>query len=301
MPCRSWAAAALQFWAWADAANTNTTTTNTTKIFDFILGSSPNNQKKSAVSPAGKLAAREQRKRRHETGWHRAGRGSPPTLSTRVPHSMIAPADPSGGWPVSVRLESTLSSPDHAPWVDGVAPWIAANGGLILSNRRVATPRRARKPDVLEDPYRHLWCNCSPHHQDGPPARHQDRAGLLRGRRRFPRGGDVRREGLHRPPARRPVLSAGRQDRRSGATDERRGGAPRLRFPVRERGLRAQAGGREDRLHRPQSPRHRGDGRQDHFQEVRRRGGRLARARLHGLDRRRRARGQDRRLDRLSG
>src|SRR3569623_3794329 len=90
----------------------------------------------------------------------------------RNPHAQgrrrPAPADHSGGWPVSVRLESTLSSPDHAPWVDGVAPWIAANGGLILSNRRVATPRRARKPDVLEDPYRHPWRNRSPHHQDGP-------------------------------------------------------------------------------------------------------------------------------------
>ncbi len=50
---------------------------------------------------------------------------------------------------------------------------------------------------------------------------------------------------------------------------------PGFRLPVGERGLRASPGRGEDRLHRPEPPRHRGDGRQDRVQEVRHQGRRL--------------------------
>ena len=55
------------------------------------------------------------------------------------------------------------------------------------------------------------------------------------------------------------------------------------------------------RLHRPESARHRGDGRQDRIEEVRQRRQGLDRARLSRRHREPRARGRDRRRDRLSG
>ena len=69
------------------------------------------------------------------------------------------------------------------------------------------------------------------------------------------------------PAAAARILSGDREDHRGLPADGRRGGASGLWLPVRARGLRQGAGGSRDRLHRPQSARHRGDGRQDRIQE----------------------------------
>ena len=84
--------------------------------------------------------------------------------------------------------------------------------------------------------------------------------------------------------------------RKTGA----RGRASRLRLPVRARGVSARAGGGRHRLHRPQSRRHRRDGRQDRIQEGRRQGQGLDRAGPSRRHRGRKACGEDRRRDRLS-
>ena len=84
--------------------------------------------------------------------------------------------------------------------------------------------------------------------------------------------------------------------RKTGA----RGRASRLRLPVRARGVSARAGEGGHRLHRPQSGRHRRDGRQDRIQEGRRQGQGLDRAGTSRRHRGRKARGEDRRRDRLS-
>ena len=83
--------------------------------------------------------------------------------------------------------------------------------------------------------------------------------------------------------------------------DRRRGGASGLRLPLRARGVPARAGSGRHRLHRAEPARHRRDGRQDRDQEGG--GGRqgLDRAGPSRRDRRREARGEDRRRDRLSG
>jgi hypothetical protein len=73
---------------------------------------------------------------------------------------------------------------------------------------------------------------------------------------------------LHRPGAQPRELPACRQDHRRLQGHRRAGGAPGLRLPVGERGLRAPRGGGRHRLHRPQALQHRGDGRQDRVEEA---------------------------------
>ena len=97
------------------------------------------------------------------------------------------------------------------------------------------------------------------------------------------------------------LLSVDRQDRRRLQADRRRGGASRLWLPLREPGLCRGARKERHHLRRPAGQGHRGDGRQDHVEEARGRGGRLDRARPYGADRRRRRGGEDRQAGRLSG
>ena len=78
---------------------------------------------------------------------------------------------------------------------------------------------------------------------------------------------DADRDALHVEMADEAVPSARRRPRRPISSiekiieackaDRRRGGASRLRLPVRARGLRAGAGGGRHRLHRPEAARHR--------------------------------------------
>ena len=77
---------------------------------------------------------------------------------------------------------------------------------------------------------------------------------------------------LHRPGAEPRVVPADRPDHRGLQADRRRGGPPRLRLPLRERGVRAPRRGGGHRLHRPEARVDRGDGRQDRLEEARGRG-----------------------------
>ena len=102
------------------------------------------------------------------------------------------------------------------------------------------------------------------------------------------------------PPAAQSYL-VDRQDRRRLPGDRRRGGPSRLRLPLRARGLSPRRWPRRGSSSSAPIPRHRGDGRQDRIEEIRQRRQGLDRARLPRRDRNARARGRDRRRDRLSG
>ena len=97
-----------------------------------------------------------------------------------------------------------------------------------------------------------------------------------------------RRGRAYRRLGRARLLPLDRQDRCRLQADRRRGGASRLRLPLREPALCRRARKRRHHLRRPAGQSHRGDGRQDHLQEARRGGRCLHRPRPHGPDRRRR-------------
>ena len=106
--------------------------------------------------------------------------------------------------------------------------------------------------------------------------------------------------GIGAAPSRESYLSADKiiaACRQTGA----RGRAPRLRLPVRERGVRRAARGRGHRLHRPEARGDRRDGRQDRVEEARRGGQGQHDPRLRRGDRQRRACGRDRPRHRLPG
>ena len=90
------------------------------------------------------------------------------------------------------------------------------------------------------------------------------------------------------PPPAAEILSQCRADHRRLQGDRRRGGASRLRLPLRARELRQGAGRGEDRLHRAAAQGDRGDGRQDRIEEARQGGRGQRRPRLHRRDRRHR-------------
>ena len=140
-----------------------------------------------------------------------------------------------------------------------------------------------------------------PRHQDRAENGDQDGGGLFRRRSRCSPRRDGGRGGAPRAAARRAVLPADRQDRRGLQGDGRPGGPPRLRLPLRARGVSDRPPEGRHRLHRAQPQGDRRHGRQDREQEG---GGSrqgFDRPGLHGRDRRREACGQDRRRDRLSG
>ena len=121
---------------------------------------------------------------------------------------------------------------------------------------------------VQEDPDRQPRRDRLPRHQDGAANGHRHGRGLFRGRsRRAPRRAR-RRVRLHRPGAEPRVVPVDGPNHRRLQGDRRRSGPPRLRLPVRERGLRAARRGRGHRLHRAQARVDRGDGRQDRLQEA---------------------------------
>ncbi|CAA9391266.1 MAG: Propionyl-CoA carboxylase biotin-containing subunit, partial [uncultured Ramlibacter sp.] len=125
---------------------------------------------------------------------------------------------------------------------------------------------------VHQDPHCQPRRDRLPRHQDRPQDGHQDRGRVLRGRpRRAPRVAG-RRGGLPRAGAQPRELPGGRQDHRGLQADRGAGGAPGLRLPVGERGLRAARGGGRHHLHRPQALFDRGHGRQDRVQEAGQRG-----------------------------
>ena len=140
-----------------------------------------------------------------------------------------------------------------------------------------------------------------PGHQDRETHGYCDGRRLLRRRQRRAACRDGRRGCSYRPAARGAVLSCHREDHRSLQADWRRRGASGLRLSFRAGGICRGFEESEDHFHRPERPRDRSDGRQDRIQESGGSGESFDRAGISRRDRRRKARDQDRRRDRLSG
>ena len=200
-----------------------------------------------------------------------------------------------------------LAACDTARFLPGASSLRHFNGRLErqLRNRLALPSKRAylvgSRVYVQKNSDRQPWRDRLPRHQDCAQNGHQDRRGLLRCRPGSAARGNGRRGRAHRSAARRAILSAHRQDRRRLQADRRRGRASRLRLSVRARSLPHRAAEGRHRLHRSQPQGDRRHGRQDRKQEGGRPGQGLDRSRLHGRDRRRQARREDRRRDRLSG
>ena len=183
---------------------------------------------------------------------------------------------------------------------------MAAKKKVAKKARKVAEGRSEGRGEGLQaalrqDPDRQPRRDRLPRHPHLQAARHQDRRGLFRGRRRRAPCARGRREGADRPAALGAVLSPDRQDRGRLQEDRRPGGSPGLRLPLGEAGVPEGAGQGRHRLHRTRCLRHPRHGRQDRVQEARPEGRRQHRA---GLPRRHpqcRGGGEDRPEGRLSG
>ena len=109
------------------------------------------------------------------------------------------------------------------------------------SSRRDPAQRLDKQAHVQTNSDRQSRRDRLPGHQDCPPDGDQDGRRLFRGRPRRAPCRDGRRGRPDRTAGRGRKLSVDGQDRRGLPQDRRRGRAPRLRIPVRARGLSARA------------------------------------------------------------
>ncbi len=128
-------------------------------------------------------------------------------------------------------------------------------------------PRLEIRPhDVPQDPDRQPWRNRVPRHQDGAPPQRAHGRRVLRGRRERTPHAPRRRGGADRPAPGARELPRHRAHHRRRAEDGCGGDPPRLRFPVRERGVRAGVRGCGHRVHRAADRRDPRDGQQERRQ-----------------------------------
>ena len=108
------------------------------------------------------------------------------------------------------------------------------------AGRRVAHAEHGHTPrHVFQDPDRQPRRDRLPRHQDREAHGHRDRRGVLRGRPRRAARRAGRRGGLHRCGTEPGVVPRRRQDHRRLQGDRCRGRPSGIRFPVRERRVRA--------------------------------------------------------------
>ena len=116
--------------------------------------------------------------------------------------------------------------------------------------------RRFTNPHVQENPDRQPRRDRAAGDLRLPRARHQDRRGLLGGRRELAARPLRRRGRLHRPGAQRRQLSQRAGGAERGRDHRRRRDSSRLRLPVRERLPRRGLRGLPHQVHRPGAERH---------------------------------------------
>jgi hypothetical protein len=168
-------------------------------------------------------------------GDHLPRRKERPRPSSPSAKPSTRPSSPTPSWPAPAA-SSTTSSCRTRPASASAARWPCCGQAArqpVAQARQHSALIAARH--VQENPDCKPRRDRLPRHQDRPQDGHRHRRRVLRGRQGRAARRPGRRSRLHRPGGLERVLPGRRQDHRRLQADRRRGGAPGLRLPVRER------------------------------------------------------------------